>query len=377
MPPLSIASSQGANKKEKKKLKKRPKLARQQLEPDITQPGPVNAKLPSVIAIPPAQRSGGSISNTGIVPCISRCSLPLPSDPGERQRRIERELRFANAPHTERKARETLVDARRRQSTAEGTSCQLEKQYLRLTSAPDRASVRPPAVLEQALQTLKDRWLQGVSYVYASDQLKAMRQDLLIQNVREMLTVEVYETHARIAIEVSDWAEFNQCQSRLKQLYLEQDPEEGPSVAISASEFAAYRLLHSCSISSRAYQAELLDQSKSSLLEHDFTRHALNVCRAYLSGAYSSFVSFYEDAPRMCPYLMDVLATKLQQRGLSAMVKAYFPTVPIEFVMLQLGVNSPKEMEELRRQTDSVLRDGLLDTKASRLAQASHGDLCE
>lgn len=73
----------------------------------------------------------------------------------------------------------------------------------------------------------------------------------------------------------------------------------------------------------------------------------MQVCRAFFSGAYSNFVSFYEDAPRMCPYLMDILAPKLQQRGLSAMVKAYLPTVPIDFVMQQLGVDSPNEVRDL------------------------------
>lgn len=55
---------------------------------------------------------------------------------------------------------ETLADARKMHGTAEGTSRKLEKQYMRLTSAPDRSEVRPPVILEQALQALKDKWLE-------------------------------------------------------------------------------------------------------------------------------------------------------------------------------------------------------------------------
>ncbi|EPS64503.1 hypothetical protein M569_10278, partial [Genlisea aurea] len=121
-----------------------------------------------------------------------------------------------------------------------GTCQEIEKRYLRLTSAPDPATVRPEDVLEKALMMVQN---SQKNYLYKCDQLKSIRQDLTVQHIRNEFTVKVYETHARLAIEAGDLPEFNQCQSQLKTLYAEK-------IIGSHMEFAAYHLLSVISHSS-------------------------------------------------------------------------------------------------------------------------------
>lgn len=77
----------------------------------------------------------------------------------------------------------------------------MEKNYFRLTSAPDPADVRPESVLKQALKLLKSKWENKTAdYLYLDSQFRSLRQDMTVQRIQNDFCVKVYETHARIAL---------------------------------------------------------------------------------------------------------------------------------------------------------------------------------
>lgn len=89
--------------------------------------------------------------------------------------------------------------------TIKGTCTVVEKVYYRLTSAPDPADVRPEPVLKQTLKMLKSKWEEKkAEFKYIDDQFRSLRQDLTIQRIQNDFCVKVYETHARISLEMAD-----------------------------------------------------------------------------------------------------------------------------------------------------------------------------
>nr|XP_043614964.1 SAC3 family protein A isoform X2 [Erigeron canadensis] len=221
--------------------------------------------------------------------------------------------------------------------TVKGTCQEIEKRYLRLTSAPDPATVRPEEVLEKALLLVQN---SQKNYLYKCDQLKSIRQDLTVQRIRNELTVRVYETHARLAIEVGDLSEYNQCQSQLQTLYAE-------GIKGCDTEFSAYNLL--CVILHSNNNRDLLSAMSRLSLEarkDAGIKHALAVRAAVTSGNYVLFFRLYKTAPNLNTCLMDLYVEKMRYAAVKCMTRSYRPTLPVFYVAQVLGFQSAEMSEK-------------------------------
>ncbi|KAG2457674.1 LENG8 protein, partial [Polypterus senegalus] len=183
-----------------------------------------------------------------------------------------------------------------------GTSQEITKHYLRLTCAPDPSTVRPVAV----------------------------------QGIRTEFTVEVYETHARIALEKGDHEEFNQCQTQLKALY-------GESLSGNVGEFTAYRILYYIFTKNSGDITTELAYLTREMKTDPCVSHALALRTAWALGNYHKFFCLYRTAPRMGAYLIDKFVERERKLALKAIIKAFRPAVPIEYIQSELAFQTQED----------------------------------
>ncbi|KAK6356682.1 hypothetical protein TWF718_001022 [Orbilia javanica] len=220
-----------------------------------------------------------------------------------------------------------------------GRATNLEKRYLRLTSAPDPDTVRPLHVLEKTLELLKSKWKAENNYSYICDQFKSLRQDLTVQHIKNDFTINVYEIHARIALEKADLGEYNQCQSQLANLYSEKIPGGHPH------EFKAYRILYLLHTCNRTDMNDILASLTPAEKEDRAILHALAVRSAVAGGNFHRFFKLYLDAPNMGGYLMDSFIDRERLAALAAICKSYRPDIPFRHITEELGFENDAECE--------------------------------
>ncbi|KAI7784520.1 sac3 ganp domain protein [Diaporthe eres] len=238
-----------------------------------------------------------------------------------------------------------------------GTCQKLEKNYLRLTAPPKPEVVRPESVLRQTLDLLKKKWKKERKYSYICDQFKSLRQDLTVQRIKNDFTVEVYEIHARIALEMADLGEYNQCQTQLMALYklgLKGHPDE----------FKAYRILYFIHTANRSDLNDALADLTTAEKSEPAIKHALDVRSALALGNYHRFFQLYIDPShiKMGAYLMDMFVGRERLAALCNMCRAYKTDVPLRFITEELGFDADGDTYKFLVDYDA---QGLLEERDS------------
>ncbi|KAL4002710.1 SAC3/GANP/Nin1/mts3/eIF-3 p25 family protein [Acanthocheilonema viteae] len=263
----------------------------------------------------------------------------------ERARRFARDDEVRRARFTEMRRRlDWYIDREGEEGTSNnivGTCMDIEKSYFRLTSAPELSTVRPLKILEKALKLVQQKYATNRDYTYANDQLRSIRQDLMIQCIRTNFTVNVYETNARIALEQGDREEFNQCQSQLKLLYKELP--DSPN----CHEFTSYRLLYYISVANTIDQTTLLSELDEKARKDPCLMFSLKTREAWALGNHVKLFRLYQEAPRMASYVMDLFLERERKAALNACLKSFRPTISVKLLASRLGLEESKLCEWL------------------------------
>ncbi|CAJ0942494.1 unnamed protein product, partial [Mesorhabditis belari] len=268
----------------------------------------------------------------------------------------ERALRFAEKSKKTTAPAAIDTGSELRNFLVRGTCQTVEKAFFRLTAAPDPSQVRPLEVLQKALELVKKKYRGGAEYSYLSSQLRSIRQDLTVQRIRNLFTVTVYETHARICLENKDREEFNQCQNQLKALYKTVDN------APHKDEFTAYRLLYFVYMQNSTDILTLLKETKTAHNGDKCMMYALKVREAWARQYYPRLFKLYCEAPKMCGYIMDMFVERERKIFMNHILKAHRTSISVDVLSKWMGL-AEKELIEWLTSFDISLQDGSLDCK--------------
>lgn len=252
--------------------------------------------------------------------------------------------------------------------TIKGTSTAIEKSYLRLTSAPNPANIRPLHILEQTLEHIKNKWKsEEKPYPWICDQLKSMRQDLTVQRIKNEFTVKVYEFHARVALQSADLGEYNQCQSVLKQLY-----EHG--LPGCAAEFLGYRILYMIHTKNMSELGRAIARLSPTQKREKGIAHALAVHAAITTGNYHRLFRLFVDPVFYNAKLMVHFVERERVAALAKISKSYM-TIPLGFLARELGFADPETQVDLCALLDKHHATVFSTPTANHtIAQANHAN---
>lgn len=258
------------------------------------------------------------------------------------------------------------------ESTFVGCSTELERKYSR--DAPTPEDIRPIPFLEEALkyivaQAHDKEQTEGrkAANKYLSDQLKGMRQDLRVQDVKNDFAVKVYEMHAKLSLECEDLGEFNQCQAALKHLYLV------PSIdrdKCSIAEFFCYRIVYlSLSKQVDSLSTELVHYTNLHLkrkevksivqyIPRNMVQLALRLSGALDEGDIFTINAILQKFPVQMWYLLKIFIQKRRVIWFQALLSGIKGNISMHYVLSCLGFLPTTHSDKSGKRKDCIWLDG-------------------
>ena len=257
-----------------------------------------------------------------------------------------------------------------------GTCTKMDKRYLRLTAAPDPSLVRPEPVLRNWVDELARMWKsKEKEWKYVEDQMRAIRQDLTVQNIRGDFTSQVYELNARWALESGDMGQFNQCQTQLKQLHW-----SDKTVSDVKAEFISYRLLYYFFMHLRVDEQLFLSQvlAMPDYQNHPFVVFALEIRRSTTTNNFSKYFELVKIANGILApgpnhgipashtkFLLHAFEARQRLVALLVLTKAFATQLAVPWLSNLLGFDSEEECTRFLEENGAVYKSSaILDPKA-------------
>jgi len=159
---------------------------------------------------------------------------------------------------------------------------------------------------------------------------------LTVQNIKTAFTTEVYETHARIALEMRDLATFSQCLLVVSSLY--ENGIEGHRL-----EFISYGILYALHLNDKKSVILHTQSLSPEDLKNKNVSHAMEVVKAAEKGNYHQFFSLYLDSPNMSDFILDLMLDNMRKRALKTITTVYKDPVPISKICTELLFKNKQE----------------------------------
>lgn len=217
-----------------------------------------------------------------------------------------------------------------------GFSSDLEKSYSRSMDSVLQNNVRPVTVLEKAFTHVTAKGAEE-GPVWLADQLKAIRQDLLVQGVEGAFAWRVYDAAAKLALEEGDKGEFTQILTQMrKMVHSPQSSAAAEYQQRSVMEYLAYRLLFTCLQRDHSALNEELLLVTPQARRFGSIKHAMLFIRAFAGQNHWKLVRLTHKAPNLGGSVIDLFLPSLRLLAYRRALKAYVPGIPFDVLGRQL-----------------------------------------